>query len=80
MARERRPNSRESFMAQIESAKISVAKTALANPYVYPEGSRLGNARQAHSAAVQELAQAEAAWKALIAPAKGWAKDPFEEK
>jgi len=73
-------NRQESLAAQVENAKLSCAKTALANPFVYHEGVNLSNARAALVKAQHELNVAQAAWDRLIAPAKGWAPDPFKEK
>ena len=66
-------------MRQIESAKLSCAKMALACPGMYPQGSELMHARQAFELAKERLAKAELAWANLIAPAKGWAPDPLAE-
>ena len=68
---------RSALLEQIEAAKIGVARSALATPGIYHEAVELLGARKAFREAKERLARAEAAWAALIAPAKGWAPDPL---
>lgn len=70
---------REGFMKQIAEAKVSVAKSALANPFVYHEASELHEARRELKRAQARVERAQAVWDKFIAPAKGWAPDPLKE-
>ncbi len=70
---------RDELLAAQREASVSLARTALANPFIYPEANRLTSARRRLAQAQQELAAAQAAWDRLIAPAKGWAPDPLKE-
>lgn len=62
------------------SVKVQVAKAALALPQVVVEGDELERALSAYRGAAIRLRDAKAAWLALIAPADGWAPDPFKNK
>jgi hypothetical protein len=55
--------------AQIKDAKLSVARSALANPGVFLEYGRYRAAKAAVTAAERELRAAETAWLDLIRPA-----------
>lgn len=59
----------ESLAEQIREAGISVAKSAIGSPYVYPEWGRLRGAAQKLGEAQAEYDLALAAWEKLIAPA-----------
>jgi hypothetical protein len=69
----------DSLHKQIASAKVSVARHALASPFFFEQGCELVNAREALRHAKHRLLVAEAAWAQLIAPAKGWAPDPLKD-
>jgi len=62
------------------SAAESLAKTALANPFMFPVGVELVDARRALVAAQLRADKAEKAWADWIAPARGWAPDPLAVK
>lgn len=70
---------RDSLMDQIRDAGISVAKSALANPFMYHQGVNLSSARDELIRAKAREAAAQKAWDALIAPACNWAPDPLKE-
>lgn len=68
---------RRDLFRRIAEAKLACAKQALASPFMFPEGTRLASAIENAAKAKAELREARRAWRARIAPAKGWAKDPF---
>ncbi len=68
------------FVRQQREAALSLAKTALANPYLFPEGGELTDARRNLAEAQERLKLAEKRWLALIEPATGWAPDPLRCK
>lgn len=67
------------FTAIKKEAELSIAKTALANPFMFNEAVELSDARVAAEEAQKRLTKAENAWKDLIAPAFGWAQDPLKK-
>lgn len=73
------PLTRKALMRQIRAAQLTVARTALANPFMYHEAGELVDARRLLKEAQERLTRAEKAWAALIAPAAGWAPDPLKE-
>jgi hypothetical protein len=51
---------------RIREASISVAKSAIGSPYIYPQYGRLTRAKSNLEKAEKELAAARAAWEDLI--------------
>ena len=51
---------------QIQEARVSVAKSAIGSPNVYPQYSRLCEAKRQLLAAEKELKEARSAWDKLI--------------
>ena len=54
---------------RIKEARISMAKTAIGSPYVYPHFNRLKTAKENLEKAKAEFADAKKAWDKLIEPA-----------
>jgi hypothetical protein len=75
-----KPYSREWLLERAREASVGVAKSALACPGMYQQGCALHGARQRFADAKRELEIAEKAWSDLIAPAAGWAPDPFAQE
>lgn len=83
---------RDQLFAQIESAKLSLAKSAIAAPHIHIQYSDLVDAIRAQELAMKKLEGAKARWLRLIEPAlvdpllrkiaerEGWVDKPKRKK
>lgn len=63
------------LLVEIADAKVQVAKSAIATPYVYPQWDRLRCAKEAVRQANAELTAAQREWNQLIEAAPpSWKK------